>query len=62
MRKYFADIDFNGFWNNHQYYLENYVEKPLTDEMVALTETELGYKLPDSYIEFLKIQNGGRTI
>ncbi len=41
MRKYFADIDFSGFWNNHQYYLENYVEKPLTDEMVALTETEL---------------------
>lgn len=53
-------INIENFWDNHEYYTENYVEEPLTDEMIAYTEKKLGYKLPKSYIELMKIQNGGR--
>ena len=51
--------NFKDFWNNHQYYIDNYVEKPLTEEMIAFTEKTLGYKLPQSYISMMKNQNGG---
>ncbi|OLS38234.1 hypothetical protein BTR22_07010 [Alkalihalophilus pseudofirmus] len=36
--------------------------KPLTDEMVRIAEDDLGIKLPDSYLQLLKQQNGGYLI
>ncbi|WEG18895.1 SMI1/KNR4 family protein [Alkalihalophilus pseudofirmus] len=36
--------------------------KPLTDEMVRKAEDDLGIKLPDSYLQLLKQQNGGYLI
>lgn len=33
--------------------------RPLDDVTVRAVESELGYKLPASYIEFMKFQNGG---
>ncbi len=35
------------------------VQPPLTDQMVMDAEKQLGYKLPTTLIELLKIQNGG---
>ncbi len=32
---------------------------PPDDELIRLVENNLGYKLPDSYVEFMKIHNGG---
>jgi hypothetical protein len=32
---------------------------PLTDESIRLAETELGYRLPDSYKSLLRQRNGG---
>lgn len=53
------EINLENFWNPNEYYTENYVEEPLTDEMIAFTEDKLGYKLPQSYIKLMRTQNGG---
>lgn len=50
------NIDLSEFWD------ENYYNNPpLTDEMVVAAEESLGVKLPDSFINLLKTQNGGYT-
>lgn len=36
-----------------------YLQPPLTDEAVASAEEEIGYKLPDGYLDLLRKQNGG---
>ncbi len=60
MNKIFADFDFTDFWNESEYARENYTEPPPSDELIAEIEEELGgYKLPASYIELMKMQNGG---
>jgi hypothetical protein len=59
MAKFFADFDVAGFWEPSEYALKAYVGAPLTDEVVAAVERELGYKLPASYVELMRIQNGG---
>src|SRR5262245_10801865 len=36
-----------------------YVGPELTDELVQAAETTIGYKLPASYLQLLRLQNGG---
>ena len=55
----FENSDLKDFWNRHEYYTENYVEEPLTDEIIAFYENKLGLKFPQSYIQLMKTQNGG---
>ena len=59
MSKYFKNFDFSTFWDNEEYALKEYVSEEPTDELIESIESELGYKLPESYIEMMKIQNGG---
>jgi len=60
MVTYFKDFDFSEFWNDSAYSLKEYVEEYPNDELIASIEKELGgYKLPQSYIELMKIHNGG---
>lgn len=59
MLKYFSDYDFSDFWDNSDYAVENYISEPVTDELIGIIEKELKYKLPEAYIELMKIQNGG---
>ncbi|AUS08620.1 SMI1/KNR4 family protein [Laceyella sacchari] len=48
--------DFQGFWLP----LDEYTSPiPVTDEMIAQAEQKLNFKLPSSYIELIKTQNGG---
>lgn len=59
MSSSFDDFDLTDFWEQSEYASTNYVSEPLTDELIESVEQELGYKLPASYIELMKNQNGG---
>ena len=58
MVDHFEGFDFLDFWD-HSEYATQYVSDPVTAEVIALVESELGYKLPSSYLHFMKLQNGG---
>ena len=59
MYTYFKDFNFSGFWSDSEYALNEYVNEPASDELIKSIEKELGYTLPASYIELMKIHNGG---
>jgi SMI1-KNR4 cell-wall len=59
MSRFFAEFDVGQFWEPSEYAEKEYVGAPLTDEVVAAVERELGYKLPASYVELMRFQNGG---
>ena len=54
-----CDFDFDGFWKDSNYALENYVGRFPTDMDIAKTEATLGYCLPASYKALIKERNGG---
>ena len=58
-QKIFKDFDFSDFWDDREYALEKFIEAKPTDELIKSIEDELGYKLPASYIELMKLHNGG---
>jgi hypothetical protein len=62
MNMIYGNFDISGFWDNGDYSLENYVCETLTDELVKSIEKELEYRLPQSYIELMKQQNGGTPV
>jgi hypothetical protein len=56
----FDGFDFEGFWDDDPYSLENYVERPPSDELIASVEQELGgYRLPAAYVDLARRHNGG---
>lgn len=55
----FSDMDLTDFWEDSEYARESYESEPPTDELIGSIEKELGYKLPSSYIQLMKQQNGG---
>lgn len=57
---FFNDFDFTDFWDDDEYVKEKYIEPEPSDELITSIENELGYKLPASYIELMKLHNGGR--
>ena len=59
MAKPFSDFDLTEFWEDSEYAREEYVGEHPSDELIASVEAELGYRLPASYIELMKSQNGG---
>lgn len=59
MAKVFGDFDVAEFWMSSEYAVEKYVGRPIDEATVRAAEKELGYKLPDSYLEFMRFQNGG---
>lgn len=58
----FASIDFTNFWDEDDYYKESCTGKTLNNEMIVEAEQVLGYRLPNSYKEFVKKRNGGKLI
>jgi SMI1-KNR4 cell-wall len=55
----FNDFNFSDFWEDSDYAHEAYIEKRPTDKLIKSIEEEIGYKLPASYIEMMKLHNGG---
>lgn len=54
-----ADFDFEGFWDDCDYSLEEYVARTPADADIAEAEAALGYRLPASYKTLIKTHNGG---
>ena len=50
----FDGFDFDGFWDDDEYALKEYVCDPTSDQMIADIEEELGYK-PVSYTHLSKV-------
>ncbi len=59
MDKYFREFDFSDFWDDDEYSLKEYVCEPVTTELIEKVESELGFKLPASYVQLMKMHNGG---
>lgn len=53
------DFDPTSFWDDAVYAHDSRVDVPLTDELLSSIEEELGYTLPDSYVDICRVQNGG---
>lgn len=58
-KQIFSDFDFTDFWDESDYALQEYVEENPSAELIQSIAEELGYKLPASYIELMKLHNGG---
>ncbi|CAH0525783.1 SMI1/KNR4 family protein [Vibrio hippocampi] len=59
MKKDFESFDLSSFWEDSEYSMRAYVDALPSDEEIKKIESELGYKLPDSYIELMRNKNGG---
>lgn len=55
----FEEVDFAGFWDQSDYSASNYTEPAPSDDLIAQVEAELGYRLPDAYVELARLRNGG---
>jgi len=59
IRSSLQDTDTGNFWDNNEHALREYVSKPITDELISSVEEQLVFKLPASYIQLMKLHNGG---
>ena len=59
MSQVFKDFDLSSVWEANSWADENYKEAPFTPEILAAVESELGYKLPQSFIELMAVQTAG---
>lgn len=59
MTQPFEGFDFANFWNDCYQARLDYIDKPLTDPVLARVEAELGYALPPAYVALMRRHNGG---
>lgn len=51
------DFDFSDFWDDSDYARENYVEEPVTPDLLGAAEKELGFRLPAAYVALMRSQD-----
>lgn len=56
---YWSSYDFEDFWEENEYSLSAYKSDFLTEDSIGEIEEQVKYKLPLSYIELMKLHNGG---
>lgn len=56
----YNNIDFNKLFDNTSEHGKQMIQSTITEDRIKRAENNLYYKLPNAYIEFIKIQNGGR--
>jgi hypothetical protein len=59
LRRIFPGLDLDGFWEDSEYAEETYGGGYPSDAVVASVETELGFRLPVSYVALMRMRNGG---
>ena len=59
MPQVFKDFDLSSVWESNSWADKDYKEASFTPEILAAVESELGYKLPQSFIALMAVQNGG---
>jgi hypothetical protein len=52
-------LDFSDFWDDCEYAFTAYVSENPIDDLIYSLEQEHGFKLPASYLELMKMHNGG---
>ncbi|MHB8020870.1 SMI1/KNR4 family protein, partial [Clostridium sporogenes] len=55
----FDDNILKNLWDDCDYSYKEYISDYPTDEIIKQVEKEILYKLPESYIELMRIHNGG---
>ncbi|NFF66237.1 SMI1/KNR4 family protein [Clostridium sporogenes] len=55
----FDDNILKNLWNDCDYSYKEYISDYPTDEIIKQVEQEILYKLPEAYIELMRIHNGG---
>lgn len=58
----FQGFDLDSFWEDCDDKGASYGGQPPTDQLIEEVEADLGYKLPQSYIELMWTQNGGYPV
>lgn len=59
MSRFPDDIDLQAFWDDSAYARKEFTDVPPSDALIAELEAELGYRLPASYVAFMRRHNGG---
>ncbi len=55
----YNNIDFDKLFDNESKYGKEYIQTSITEDRIKRAEQQVNHKLPNSYIEFIKLQNGG---
>ena len=62
MTQPFEDFDLSGFWDDSEFARKEYLDEPLTDNLLSSVEMQLGYKLPSAYVALMRQKNGGMPV
>ena len=54
-----TDMDFSEFWHDIRESERRYMSPPADIKIVLSVQEKLGFRLPDAYVELMKMHNGG---